>query len=71
MLYNNTILLTVSGLSSDFYWNMSDMNHTSKKDSTKGLLDMIGTFWMLSFQPTYIKLWKSLPLSALKVRSLN
>lgn len=36
MVYNKTILLTVRGLLSDFYWNMSDVNHTHKKDSTKG-----------------------------------
>lgn len=39
MLYNNTILLTVSGLSYDFYWNMSDMDSSSKKESTKKLID--------------------------------
>lgn len=37
MLYNNTILLTVSGLSSDFYWNMSDMNHTQQEGFHKGV----------------------------------
>lgn len=51
MVYNNTILLTVSGLLSDFYWNMSDVNHTLQEGFHKG--SMIGTFLMLSFQPTH------------------
>lgn len=35
MVYN-TILLTVSGLFSDFYWNMSNVNHTRKEGFHNG-----------------------------------
>ena len=58
MLYDNTIVLTVSGLSSDFYWNMSDVNHTQQEGLHGGgaLLGMIDTFLMLSFQPTPIQI---------------